>query len=43
MSTAVSPALEVGHQLMKLCSQGKYREAIETLYAEDAEHIESCE
>ncbi len=42
-SPPVSSALEVGKKLMALCGQGKYREAIETLYADDAKHIESVE
>ncbi|MEM1445133.1 MAG: nuclear transport factor 2 family protein [Planctomycetota bacterium] len=41
MDTPVSPALEVGRKLVALCSQGKYREAIVELYADDARHIES--
>lgn len=39
--TQVSEALEVGRRLVELCSQGKHREAMEELYADDVVSIEA--
>ncbi len=41
MTTETSEAITVGKQLTELCSQGKHRQAIEQLYADDARHVEA--
>lgn len=41
MSQDPTAALEVGKQLVDYCHQGKFREAIVDLYADDAKHIEA--
>jgi hypothetical protein len=44
MSQTLPPALQdamtVGQKLVELCQQGKFRQAIEDLYADDATHVE---
>lgn len=42
MSDALTTALTVGHQLADYCNQGKFRDAIVELYADDAKHIEAA-
>ena len=42
MSTEIAAALEVGKKLVDYCNQGKFREAIVDLYADDAKHVEAC-
>ncbi len=42
MSDALTSALSVGKQLAEYCRQGKCREAIVDLYADDAKHIEAA-
>lgn len=41
MSDALQSALEVGKKLVDYCNQGKFRDAITDLYADDAKHIEA--
>lgn len=38
----LAAALEVGNQLVSYCQQGKFRDAIVDLYADDAKHVEAC-
>jgi len=38
----MSDALKVGQKLVDLCKEGKNREAVETLYADDVESVEPC-
>ncbi len=40
MSTATNEAIEVGNQLVALCSQGQNLEAINTLYADNIVSVE---
>ncbi|MEM1099879.1 MAG: SnoaL-like domain-containing protein, partial [Planctomycetota bacterium] len=42
MSEPIQDALALGKQLMDYCNQGKFREAIEDLYADDAKHVEAA-
>jgi len=42
MSDALTSALSVGKQLVDYCQQGRFREAIVDLYADDAQHIEAA-
>jgi len=42
MSDALTAALEVGKKLVDYCNQGKSRDAIVDLYADDAKHVEAC-
>lgn len=41
MSESLQTALSVGKQLVDYCNQGKFRDAIVDLYADDAKHIEA--
>ncbi|MEO1235752.1 MAG: SnoaL-like domain-containing protein [Planctomycetota bacterium] len=43
MTQTLDPVLAVGQQLVAYCKEGKFREAIEDLYAEDAKHVEADE
>jgi ketosteroid isomerase-like protein len=38
---AIQPVLEVGQRLVAYCREGKHRQAIVDLYADDAEHVEA--
>ncbi len=37
----LAAALDLGKQLVSYCEQGKFREAIVDLYADDAKHVEA--
>lgn len=41
-ATATTSTIEVGNKLANLCRQGKFKEAIETLYSPDIVSIEAC-
>ncbi len=42
MADEIQVAAKVGHKLVDLCREGKFRRAIEDLYADDARHVEAC-
>ncbi|MEM6459363.1 MAG: nuclear transport factor 2 family protein [Planctomycetota bacterium] len=43
MTTASPSALEVGRKLVALCQEHKDEQAMQELYADDAQHVEACE
>ncbi len=42
MSETIQETLSIGKKLVEYCNQGKFREAITELYADDAKHVEAA-
>lgn len=43
MNAEMSKVLNVGKELVQMCQNGKFGEAISELYADDAKHVEAME
>lgn len=43
MNPEIVSVLDVGQKLVDYCNDGKFRQAIEELYADDAKHVEAAD